>query len=195
MSVGRANHHHQRSLPTATTARVVPASTPLYEIANWDGQSQDIVQVLTTAFEAEDYPHCIKNLAAQGIEPLSYINSLNKVRTHLIQMQLTQFVTDWRQIIDILPVGSDLQRRCIRALRKTCGLHGILPTSYVITYPLSNPSTRPFAPGGSFDVWKLTREDDRSAAFAVKALRFYVQDSFVRINKVWDRTSTNYIGD
>ena len=49
-------------------------------VANWDGKSQDITQVLATAFEAEDYVDCIKNLQVRGIEPLSYINSLDKVR-------------------------------------------------------------------------------------------------------------------
>ncbi|KAF9789413.1 kinase-like domain-containing protein [Thelephora terrestris] len=76
-----------------------------------------------------------------------------------------------------------LQRRCIRALRKTCGLHGILPSSYEVTRPLSKPGPRAFASGGFSDVWKLTDTRDDSVVFAVKTLRVYEQDPADKINK------------
>ena len=57
------------------------ASIPLKEIENWDGKSQDISQVLTTAFGAKDYLDCIKNLKARSIDPQSYVNSLDKAGT------------------------------------------------------------------------------------------------------------------
>jgi len=66
-----------RPVPTAT--QVVSASTSLIKVVGWDGTSQDIKQELTAAFDAKDYLDCIKNLRAQNIEPLSYINSLDKV--------------------------------------------------------------------------------------------------------------------
>ena len=90
----------------------------------------------------------------------------------------------WRQIIDSLPVSSVLRRRCIRALRKTCGLYGILPASYTITFPLSKPGQRPIASGGYKDVWRLTDEADPERVFAVLSLRVYEQDSVEKINKV-----------
>ena len=55
------------------------ASIPLVKIAKWDGISRDIIQALITAFDAEDYPDCIRNLEAQGIKPLLYVNNLDKV--------------------------------------------------------------------------------------------------------------------
>lgn len=61
------------------TTQAVSASISLAKIVNWDGKSRDIRQTLTDTFDAEDYLSCIKNLKAQDIEPLSYIDSLDKV--------------------------------------------------------------------------------------------------------------------
>ena len=52
------------------------------EVANWDGESQDIDQALAAAFGADDYPECIKDLQAKNIDPSSYINNLDKVNSH-----------------------------------------------------------------------------------------------------------------
>jgi len=71
-------------IPVPETSQVVSAAIHLTKIVNWDGTSQDIKQVLTTAFEAKDYLDCIKNLRAQDVDPLSYINSLDKVGSPLI---------------------------------------------------------------------------------------------------------------
>jgi hypothetical protein len=61
-----------------------PTSIALMKIADWDGTPEDIGQVLTAAFEAEDYLDCINNLWAEGVDPASYINGLDKVRTRPI---------------------------------------------------------------------------------------------------------------
>jgi len=61
------------------TSQASPTATCLIKIANWDGEFQDIQGVLTTAFDAKDYLDCIKNLRAQNVDPLSYIDSLDKV--------------------------------------------------------------------------------------------------------------------
>ena len=66
-------------IPALATLWSTYASISLMEVANWDGKSQDIYQVLTAAFNAQDYLDCIKNLRARNIDPLSYINSLDKV--------------------------------------------------------------------------------------------------------------------
>ena len=57
------------------------ASIFLKKIADWDGEIQDIDihQTLTDAFKAPDYLYCIKNLKAHDVDPLSYINNLDKV--------------------------------------------------------------------------------------------------------------------
>ena len=54
-------------------------------ISNWDGKSQGIDQVLAAAFEAGDYLDCVKNLRTLNIDPVSYINKLDKVNSYLIE--------------------------------------------------------------------------------------------------------------
>ncbi|KAF9789396.1 kinase-like domain-containing protein [Thelephora terrestris] len=86
-------------------------------------------------------------------------------------------------MVDSLPLDSDPRRRCIRALRKTCGLYGVLPDSYTITYSLSkSPNQRPFANGGFCDVWRIADETDKKT-YAVKSLRVYEEDPVDKINK------------
>jgi len=63
--------------------QAVSASVSLMKVANL-GTSQDINQVLTAAFEAEDYLDCINNLRERNIDPLSYINSLDRVSSCLV---------------------------------------------------------------------------------------------------------------
>jgi len=67
------------SVTVQMTTQAVSASISLARVVNWDGTSRDLRQILTAAFDAKDYPDCIKNLKAQDIEPLSYIDSLDKV--------------------------------------------------------------------------------------------------------------------
>jgi hypothetical protein len=88
------------------------------------------------------------------------------------------------QIIDSLPTDSELRRRCIRALRKTCGLHGVLPTSHTVTFTLSRSRRRPPFSGGFSDIWKVTDEEHHDRAYAVKSLRVYEQDPYDNIAKV-----------
>ena len=61
------------------TLRSTYTSILVVEVANWDGKSQGIDQVLTALFGMEDYLDCIKNLRARNIDPQAYINSLDKV--------------------------------------------------------------------------------------------------------------------
>ena len=72
------------SIPVPKTTQAVSASTSLIKIAAWDGTSHDIKQVLTSAFDATDYLDCIKNLRERNIDPLSYINNLDKVSSYPI---------------------------------------------------------------------------------------------------------------
>ena len=64
--------------------QVVPLDKPptpalLRQITRWDGSSQEISRVLATVFEAVDYFDCIKDLKGQGVDPQSYIDSLDQV--------------------------------------------------------------------------------------------------------------------
>lgn len=71
-------------IPTTTTTQAVSASTLLNKVVHWDGSPRDIKQVLNAAFDAKDYPDCISNLRARNIDPLLYLNSLDKVSSCLI---------------------------------------------------------------------------------------------------------------
>ena len=71
-------------VPAPTTTQAVSASILLDEIARWDGLSPDIEQVLDAAFDAKDYPDCIIDLPKRNIDPLSYLNNLDKVGSCLI---------------------------------------------------------------------------------------------------------------
>ena len=170
--------------PALATPRLTDASISLREVANWDGKSLGIYQVLAAAFNAEDYLDCIKYLPARNIDPLSYINSLDKVGSLPVFNRNVWFTQKWQQIIDSLPSDLDLRKRCIRALRKTCGLNGILPTSHVISFTLCQPSQRAFASGGYSDIWRLADKRNPDLVFAVKSLRVYEQDYSETINKV-----------
>lgn len=86
--------------PGVTTAHPASASISLKKISKWDG-NQDIGQVLTTAFGADDYLGCIKNLRTHNIDPPSYINNLEKVGPYSIPNHQAlihnDLVTDNRQ--------------------------------------------------------------------------------------------------
>jgi len=71
--------------PVPKTPRSTSASILLMKFSKWAGTSQDVSQVLTAAFDADDYLDCIKDLQARNIEPLLYINSLDKVSLHRSQ--------------------------------------------------------------------------------------------------------------
>ena len=101
----------------------------------------------------------------------------------------------WRQAIDSFPADLEHQKRCIRALRKTCGLYGILPTSYEVTSTFGKPGKRAFASGGFADVWRISDERNRDKMFAVKSLRVYEKDSTEKINKVGSSSTRNWIDD
>jgi hypothetical protein len=71
------------SLALDTSTWKMSAVISLMKVANWDGTSGDITQVLTSAFEADDYLTCIRDFEALNIDPQSYINSLGKVGSYL----------------------------------------------------------------------------------------------------------------
>ena len=85
------------------------------------------------------------------------------------------------QAIDILTPESDIHERCVRALRKACGIYGLLPDSHEVKFTLAS-GEHALASGGFSDVWKATNEDGE--VFAVKVLRMY-QNNAAQVKKVW----------
>lgn len=145
----------------------------LREILDWDGESQGIDKALAAAFEAKDYLHCVKNLQATNIEPLSYINRLDQVSLHLTGMQRFYFIKIRWQVIDTLPTDSSLWKQCIRSLTGACASYGILPVSHEITFPLTEPHGQPISSCHFFNLWKLTHKVDHNQVFAVKSFYAY----------------------
>lgn len=123
---------------------------------------------------------------------------LNRYRTSTVWIRFVHnrfqctgpmFLTTGGQIIDSRLVDPSLRRRCLRALRKTCGLYGILPDSHTVAYPLSKPGPRAVASGGFGDVWRIVDETN-GIAYAVKSLRVYERDPVEKINKAWSSLQT-----
>jgi len=73
-------------------------------------------------------------------------------------------------MIEILSPESDIRGRCVRALRKACGMYRLLPDSHEVKSALKN-GPRAVAPGGFSDVWKA--ENENGEVFAVKVFRVY----------------------
>ncbi|KAF9641962.1 kinase-like protein, partial [Thelephora ganbajun] len=70
-------------------------------------------------------------------------------------------------------------------LRKTCGIYGLLPSSYIAPPGLTLVTTanmkRPFASGGFSDVWRARGSGGQN--FAIKHLRTYEVDDLQHIGK------------
>ncbi|KAF9647855.1 kinase-like protein [Thelephora ganbajun] len=89
------------------------------------------------------------------------------------------------QIIDTLSPGSEFYHRCLRALRKTCGIYGLLPSSHIIpqglTLVTTNNMKRPVASGGFSDVWRAGGNGGQ--IFAIKHFRIYDPDDSQYVRK------------
>ena len=76
-------------VPETMATQVVSTSDLLNTIAHWNGSPHDIEQVLNATFDANDYLDCIRNLRTQNIDPLLYIDSLDKVSSFSIYGRLS----------------------------------------------------------------------------------------------------------
>ena len=170
-----------------------PAKTPrrsasihLSRISQNTVSSLEVQQVLTDAFAADDYFECMENLTRWKIEPQGYIDGLDRVCARLVILTGSTSMTVPHQLLDTLEPGSEIYHRSLRALRRTCGIYGLLPTSHLISERLSLVTTdqmkRPFASGGYSDVWQA--RNDGGQIFAIKQLRTYVVDNLPHVKKV-----------
>ena len=173
-------------MATARTSRN-SASSHLSLISQKKVPPQNAREVLTAAFEADDYADCIKNLAGWEIDPQAYVDGLDQVRSRPPMFAGAMLIAVPHQIISTLPSRSDDYYRSLRALRRACGIHGVLPTSFKVPQGLTlvtpNNMKRPFASGGFSDVWKA--RNDKGEIFAIKHLRTYERDSIAYAKKVF----------
>lgn len=142
--------------------------------------------MLTAALSAHDYIDCIKNLTGWKIDPQAYVDGLDQVCPRLSMPAGVMLTAVPHQMINTLEHGSEIYYRCLRALRKTCGIYGILPASFCMSQELTLVTTgkikRPFASGGFSDVWKARDNDGR--IFAIKHIRTYETDDLAHMKKV-----------
>ena len=78
--------------PATVDSQKLSASIWLNKVISWDGERSGIQRALKSAFKAEDYEDCTGDLQARGIEPLSWIESLDKVCVHIILGPRTQLL-------------------------------------------------------------------------------------------------------
>jgi len=170
--------------PTTTCGR--QASVYLSHISRHNVSPQDAQQVLTAAFTADDYLDCTKDLTGWNIDLQEYVDGLDQVGSCLSMLIWSMLTAFPYQIIDILAPGSEIYNRSLQALRKTCGIYGILPSSHLMSQGLTLVTTNtmkcPFTSGGFADVWKA--RNDNGHIFAVKCLRIYEHNDIRHMKKV-----------
>ena len=177
-----------RSMHTTAPANTPRRSTSIHlsRISQNTVSPQEAQQVLTDAFTADDYFECLENLTGWKIEPQGYIDGLDRVCASLVILTGSTPITVPQQLIDTLESGSEIYHKSLRALRRTCGIYGLLPASHLISERLSLVITgqmkRPFASGGYSDVWKA--RNDGGQIFAIKQLRSYEADNLRHLKKV-----------
>jgi len=169
--------------PTQTRTMTAPRNSAAVHLRRIsEGVPRDPQQVLTAAFTAIDYLDCIKNLARWQIDPQAYINGLDQVGSRLSVLVSDPLTPLLHQILDTLSPELDIYKRCLRALRKTCGIYGLLPASHFLSPEFIVVNKRPFASGGFAEVWKVRSRDNQT--FAVKRLKIHEVDSLADMNKV-----------
>ena len=162
------------------------ASVQLTLISQDEVLPRDAEYVLTAAFTAKDYGDCIKDLDRCKIDPQAFIDGLDRVGSGTTMFMSSTLTVVLHQVIDTLSTSSKTYRRSLRALRKVCGIYGLLPSSYIkpepLTLVIAGPMKRPFASGGYADVWRAS--DPSGRIFAVKQLRIYIVDNIEQVKKV-----------
>jgi len=183
------NDEHLPSFPRPSDVRpqLKPMAAPRNSAAVHlrrisQGVPRDPQRVLTAAFTATDYLDCINNLARWQIDPQAYVNGLDQVGSRLSVPASDPLTPLLHQILETLSPELDIHKRSLRALRKACGIYGLLPDSHLLPRGLTTVNKRPFASGGFADVWKARSRDNQ--VFAVKSLRVYEVDNFADVKKV-----------
>ena len=172
---------------------MAPAKTPrrsssihLSRISKNKVSPREAQHVLTDAVASDDYLESMENLTGWKMDPQGYIDGMDRVCARLFIRTGSTLITISHQLIDTLEPGSEIYDRSLRALRRTCGIYGFLPTSRLISERLSlvadGKMKRPFASGGSSDLWKA--RNDGGQIFSIKQLRTYEVDDPQHVKKV-----------
>jgi len=119
-----------------------------------------------------------------GDDAQAFIDVIDEVFPHALSFErtgpltCTQTFRSAEQLLDTLAPW--LRRKCLSTLRRICSRHALLPKSAQI--PLCyDRSGAPLYRGGYADVWK---GEHQGRHVAVKVLRVYSTDDFVKITSV-----------
>ncbi|KAF9651816.1 kinase-like protein [Thelephora ganbajun] len=149
-------------------APCVSTSDYLSLISENEVSCRDAQRVLTAVFAAHDYIDRLRDLPGWSIDPQAYINGLDRVGSRLTTL-----------------VSNEFYHRFPRALRKTCGIYGFLPSSHIMPPGLTLVTTtnmkRSFASGGFSDVRRA--RGNGGQIFAIKHLRTYEVDDLQYVGK------------
>jgi len=117
----------------------------------------------------------------RNIDPRVYIDGLDQVGPCLSMLMSGALIAVPHQTIDTLTPGSEIYDRRLRALRKACGIYGILPSSRVVlqglTLVVTDTTKCPFASGGF-------ARNDIGQIFVIKHLRTYEADDLRHVKEV-----------
>jgi hypothetical protein len=157
------------------------ASIQLSRISQNAVSSQDAQQVLIDALMASDYCECMETL--QGGR-LAHRDTLTAWIGWVFIYLFLQAALNSRPTT--LEHESKIYHRSLQALRRTCGFHGFLPTSRLISEWLSLITAgrikRPLASDGHSDPWRAG--NDRGQILAIKQLRTYEVNDLRHVTKL-----------
>ena len=129
--------------------------------------------------------HCIQMIISCLLPPCKRTKQ-KPLSTFLIRWGNTCYRSSWSvstifQALDYINGDPELLRKCLRALRKICGLRLQLPSSYDIPkMQLIRKGKDPFAIGGCSDVWAGTFGRRK---VAIKCLRIIGKKDSAKIMK------------
>ena len=136
-----------------------------------------VISLIKAIFTSKDEVAMIRDL--RGDDAQTFVDVVNEVCSFVFfgPFKLSPSVGQALDLPDLHPL---LRGRCLRALYRICGRHGLLPRS-LQTPPCHDRSGAPLYRGGFADVW---RGEYQGRNVAVKVLRLYSTSDAVKIRFV-----------
>ena len=153
-----------------------PTHPVLQQLHRLDRSSSDFRDKLYQILHGQAYEECAKNLEREDL--IWFVDYLDKVRRH---NPLPRSPSNPVQVLDSLDPFDSASQKCIRELKRVCGTHMILPTSYTIASNRLTIDPFPFAAGGFGDMHNGTLD---GSPVCVKRLRVSGRDAIPPATKV-----------
>jgi hypothetical protein len=87
------------------------------------------------------------------------------------------------QTLDQIGIGQDSGRVYLKCLQSLCGASGVLPASFILTDGFDDIEERPFASGGSADLYKATYMGRQVVAKTLKAASGYNPEDSYKVSR------------